>query len=658
MNKRLRSLLWAALFSLAASAIGLALFLAPPGSATFANRIADYSFVNQALHFLSDRLPNGMLGLKPVDLDAQDSNVVLVSIDEESLGNVKAGIPAWPLPRSFYGTLLEKLHAAGAKVVAFDIDFLDPSNDPSQDAAFARGLRAMPTVLPYTLSTTSLGQLGREALDPNLSPFTVRQGYTTVDNPGGMLVGQPLTIETTGTHGRVTQYTSFAGTIAAQFLGTTITPLSTHAARIGATTVPLDHRGLLLLLPFNTFDDQDISQRVGAVQSMVKFAQEQSLADVWTDSIPDLRQFVNGKIVLVGATAQALGDFIETPFGRYPGVYSNLRFIDQLLSHRFIRTPPDWVDIALILMLPFLLALVVTTGSATRSILTSFGLILLYALAVTVVYSTTLYWIDVIHVTAAMLIAVLATSAQRVISETAQRRMVTNLFGMHVSPAIVDDILSQDDPGGALALKGKKVKATIFYSDIRGFTAMSETMSPEEIYAQLNEYFEEMCAIIFEYGGYVDKFIGDCVMAVFSAPYQTPNDAANAVRAAVAQQKKILELSEKWKAQGKREFTVGMGINTGDVVMGNLGASSRMNYTVIGDNVNLAARLYNVAKAGEIIISDYTYQEVASIVVADELEPVTVKGKKDPIRIYNIRDVKDGSVPTNGAVQMEPAKAY
>jgi adenylate cyclase len=236
--------------------------------------------------------------------------------------------------------------------------------------------------------------------------------------------------------------------------------------------------------------------------------------------------------------------------------------------------------------------------------------------------------------------------------------MVTNLFGMHVSPAIVSDILSHEDPRNALALKGKKVKATIFYSDIRGFTAMSENMTPEEIYNQLNEYFEEMCAIIFQYGGYVDKFIGDCVMAVFSAPYQTPDDAKNAVLAAVAQQKKILELAEKWKAMGKREFTVGMGVNTGDVVMGNLGASSRMNYTVIGDNVNLAARLYNVAKAGEIIISDYTYQEVKDFVVADELEPVTVKGKKDPIRIYNIRDVKEAEAPaTTTTVTVLPAPA-
>jgi adenylate cyclase len=149
-----------------------------------------------------------------------------------------------------------------------------------------------------------------------------------------------------------------------------------------------------------------------------------------------------------------------------------------------------------------------------------------------------------------------------------------------------------------------------------------------------------MCTIIFEYGGYVDKFIGDCVMAVFSAPYQTPDDARNAVISAVKQQDKIRELSAKWMAEGKREFTVGMGVNTGDVVMGNLGASSRMNYTVIGDNVNVAARLYNVAVGGEIIISESTYQEVKDLVEVDELEPVAVKGKVAPIKIYNVKSLK------------------
>jgi adenylate cyclase len=180
---------------------------------------------------------------------------------------------------------------------------------------------------------------------------------------------------------------------------------------------------------------------------------------------------------------------------------------------------------------------------------------------------------------------------------------------------------------------------------------MSETMTPEEIYGQLNEYFEDMCGIIFDYGGYVDKFIGDCVMAVFSAPYQTPDDPRNAVISAVKQQDKIRELSERWIKEGKREFTVGMGINTGDVVMGNLGASNRMNYTVIGDNVNVAARLYNVAKGGEIIISEETYLEVKDLVEVDELEPVAVKGKVAPIKIYNVRGL------TAAAAQMKAPHA-
>ena len=165
-------------------------------------------------------------------------------------------------------------------------------------------------------------------------------------------------------------------------------------------------------------------------------------------------------------------------------------------------------------------------------------------------------------------------------------------------------------------------------------------MTPEEIYEQLNEYFEEMCKIVFAYGGYVDKFIGDCVMAVFSAPYQTPDDARNAVTSAIKQQEKIRELSARWRSAGKKEFTVGMGVNTGEVVMGNLGATSRMNYTVIGDNVNVAARLYNVAKGGEIIISETTYGECKEIVDVDALEPVTVKGKNRPIAIYNVKALK------------------
>ncbi len=228
------------------------------------------------------------------------------------------------------------------------------------------------------------------------------------------------------------------------------------------------------------------------------------------------------------------------------------------------------------------------------------------------------------------------------------------MFGKHVSPEIVAAMLSHDDPLKALDLSGKRAKVTVFYSDIRGFTSMSEKMTPEEIYGALNEYFEEMCALVFEYGGYVDKFIGDCVMAVFSAPEPQPDDAYKAVRCAWDQQQRILEMMTQWAAQGREVFTVGMGLNTGEVVMGNLGSVDRLNYTVIGDNVNTAARLYNVAKGGQIIISESTYEAVKDRFVVNELPPVYVKGKVLALRNFEVVGLLEPGRP-NTSVLLDPA---
>ncbi len=215
-------------------------------------------------------------------------------------------------------------------------------------------------------------------------------------------------------------------------------------------------------------------------------------------------------------------------------------------------------------------------------------------------------------------------------------------------------MMSHDDPLRALDLSGKRALVTIFYSDIRGFTAMSERMTPEQIYGQLNEYFEEMCRLVFAHGGYVDKFIGDCLMAVFSAPNPRPDDAYEAVLSAWQQQQRILAMMTEWAAQGREIFTVGMGLNTGEVVMGNLGSSDRLNYTVIGDAVNTAARLYNVAKGGQIIISESTYEQVKERFVVNELTPVSVKGKTLPLRNFEVVGIVEPGMP-NPSTLLDPA---
>jgi adenylate cyclase len=625
MTARTRVLATAVAMGAAASVLGIALQMLPLDALPFMNRTADLVAHVSLLNY-SSRLGFG----EPAYDNEPNPNLGIVTVDEATYKKM-----GFPFPRTVYKTFLNKLRAAGAKAVAFDIDFIEPR--PAEDAAFASAMRRLPTVLGYLISTTSTGRIGEEELPaPTLRPYAAAIGFTSLDSPGGYLLGMPIEIDTaqSGEHGNE------------RLLSLPAQAVATYAHHpIDASQIPTFDEApsarVMLLLPPKTEHHLDLSTGTDEFNPPA-FAGRGviSFADAYAGRPADLRPFAAGALIYVGATAQGTFDFSTTAGrNRAPGLFINARLADQLMRGYYLRVAPFWTDVALTIVLPLLSALSFSLMRTPVAIAVSLAATVAYGYFNLYLFIVRLYWLDLVHVVLAMLLGTMFVAIYRVINEGKQRRMVTNLFGMHVSPAIVADILKQEDPKGALALRGKRVKATIFYSDIRGFTAMSETMTPEEIYGQLNEYFEEMCKIIFEYGGYVDKFIGDCVMAVFSAPYQRPEDARNAVMSAVKQQEKIRELAARWKEDGKKEFTVGMGINTGDVVMGNLGASSRMNYTVIGDNVNVAARLYNVAKGGEIIISETTYAECKDIVEVDEREPVSVKGKIRPITIYNVKNL-------------------
>lgn len=626
MPAKVRALVIALVLGAFASAIGVTLQLLPLSTFPLANRIADLIAHVGVLDF------GDKLGYGTPAYDAEPNpNLGIINVDDITYKTM-----SFPFARCTYGSLLKKLKAAGAKTVVFDIDFIDPSSHgPADDKCFADGLKQMPSVLAYAVNTTTTGQLGMQAVDPALRPSAAAIGFTTIDTPGGYLIGQVPEIDTAGNGTNANERLSSLAVAGVSLF---------NGKPLNAAAIP-KYQGVMVLLPAHVQPLQDIA--TGTETLHVNYAGRGiiSFANAYNESVSDLRTFAKGAIIYIGGTATALNDFEVTARGREPGLLINARFADQMMRGYYLRVAPAWFDIVLVIALPLLAALSFTLMRTSQAIIISLFATLVYAYLNLAIFVKLLIWIDLVHVVGAMILGTMFVAIYRVINEGSQRRMVTNMFGMHVSPAIVADILKQDDPKAALALKGKRVKATIFYSDIRGFTSMSETMTPEEIYTQLNEYFEEMCTIIFEYGGYVDKFIGDCVMAVFSAPYQTPDDAKNAVISAVKQQEKILELSAKWKAEGKKEFTVGMGINTGELVMGNLGASNRMNYTVIGDNVNVAARLYNVAKGGEIIISETTYAECKDIVDVDELEPVAVKGKVQPIHIYNVKSIKVPGTP-------------
>ena len=207
----------------------------------------------------------------------------------------------------------------------------------------------------------------------------------------------------------------------------------------------------------------------------------------------------------------------------------------------------------------------------------------------------------------------------------------------YLSPNIVNDIITKKEN---IVLGGERVECSILFADICGFTSISEKFLPERVVYTLNEYFSAMAKIIFENQGTLDKFIGDCVMAVFGAPIFIPYSAQNAVNTGLDMLKKLEELQKKWESEGNPSFSVRIGINTGEVIAGNIGSPDRMDYTVVGDNANLASRIESYARPMTVLISESTYVKIKDIVVAKKLEPILVKGRSGPVITYEVTSIQ------------------
>lgn len=225
-----------------------------------------------------------------------------------------------------------------------------------------------------------------------------------------------------------------------------------------------------------------------------------------------------------------------------------------------------------------------------------------------------------------------------------QREKMKSAFGKMVSKDVYGDIMGDLDN---VKIRGEKKHITILFSDIRGFTSHSEKMKPEEVTALLNEYFEEMVAIVLKYHGTLDKFIGDGLMALFGAPKSYGNDAIHACQAAIEMREMVKTLNAKWTAEGRTTIAIGVGLNTGDVTAGYIGSSKKMEYSVIGDAVNLSSRIEGLNKDFKTVtlISEFTYQEVKDHFETRELEAVKVKGKEQAVKIYEL--IVPKSVPVS-----------
>jgi adenylate cyclase len=308
--------------------------------------------------------------------------------------------------------------------------------------------------------------------------------------------------------------------------------------------------------------------------------------------------------------------------------------------HNFLYYVQPWVNALILLGLALLTAFMASRLPTIWSLVLSLVLIVLFFFTVTLIFDLYNRVITLSGPVFAILLSFLAVIVYRIMTEEKDKRRIRDMFGKYVSPSVVDQIL-QNPP----ELGGVDKELSVFFSDIRGFTTLSESLTPQELINHLNLYLTAMTDVILEYQGTLDKYIGDSIMCFWGAPLPQAEHAILACKCALRQMQVLEELNAGFSQD--RKINIGIGINSGIMTVGNMGSLGRMNYTLAGDNVNLGARLEGTNKQylTNIIMSEYTYGLVKGRVLARELDNIRVKGKNKHVQIYELVDVLEGLEP-------------
>jgi len=347
---------------------------------------------------------------------------------------------------------------------------------------------------------------------------------------------------------------------------------------------------------------------------------------------------LKNKIVLVGATATALSDLHSTPYDPlFPGVEVHATIIENILNQDFLQRPP-WIRLLTMMVIlgtGLLLGLAAlyfkAFGTATFLILGVGG----YLVADYLFFTQQGLWVHTVYPVFSQLLVYFGITLYRFTFEEREKRFIKGAFSQYLAPVVVDRLVA--DPQ-LLKLGGERKVLTAFFSDVAGFSTIAEQLKAEELVDLLNDYLTDMTDIILKYEGTVDKYVGDAIIAFFGAPITLADHASRTCLVAIDMQKRLGELREEWKKEGRHELFMRIGINTGQMVVGNMGSTNRMDYTMMGDSVNLAARLEGVNKQYQTytMLSEFTYELAKNDIEARELDSIRVVGKKEPIRIYEL----------------------
>jgi adenylate cyclase len=529
--------------------------------------------------------------------------LVIVNIDQDSFDELD--LP-WPWPRTLHAELIRKLKKAGAKVIAFDVLFTEPKPDPREDQALAEAIREAGNVVlaaEHTEVPSDFGTRTRLSL-----PIPLLRQNAMGYGPANLIIDRDGVVRG-GTHAVPFQDRKFPG-FAYRIYEAAVGRPASNGSGLSTSRYYINYRG-----PNRSYPTAPYYR-------------------VLRDEIdPD---FFRDKIVLVGAYSPSLHDSFPTPFSAsepMAGVEIQANFVDTLAGGDPIVPVPGWMLVVLFITfvaIAIWASINLKPLEATAAVIV---LIAVYGFVALYLFSSNQFWLGSIPVMLACVLCYGGIILDHYITEQKARIRMRSLLNRYLSPDAAAAVLKVPE---GLQLEGKRTHITVLFSDVRGFTSMSEMLTPEQVVSLLSDYLGRAANIVYKNKGFLDKFIGDAVFASFGWPQSFHDDAARAVRTGIEMIELVDSLAPVWIENIGRPLKVGVGINTGDAVVGNIGSENKSDLTAIGDTVNLGSRLEALTKelGVPMLISESTAAELNSAIPLRPIGKVKVQGREAPITVY------------------------
>jgi adenylate cyclase len=591
------------------------------------------------------------------------ANVVIVGIGEDDMKSLPK---PFPFPRSYYAHVIDNLERCGVRAIGIDVTF-ESRADSASDAVFDSVLAKYGNVVLAAKYEEMTGG-GKYLLS------TLERSYSNIFYQPGRRIGI-VSIAGKDRDDVARRYMpmillgnfmtpTFGFSILNAVFGlpdTAVASLQGSNFRLGDRLIPrYDGRSFLLNYygPSNTFRYMKFTEVIDDSTFKTKEELEYGADIDQFDSDAELRSSLQNKIVLIGSTMPEERDYHATPIANSDGITTmngveiHATAIQNILDQTYIRRADPVVEYALIIILALVVALIIMPIRHIKIryvALLELASLLIVALFMVAVFEIAVRsfmnnntLINIVYPSLAVILSYVGAAVYQYLVERKQKALIKNVFSKYISSAVVNELVANPEKA---KLGGDRRELTVFFSDIASFTTISEQFHtrPEGLVELLNEYLDEMTGIVLKHEGTLDKYEGDAIMAFWGAPIVQKDHALRTCLASLEMQSRLAAMRPKWKKEGRPPLEVRIGINTGVMIVGNMGGKDRFDYTVIGDSVNLASRLEGANKqyGSNIMISDFTYHHVKGRVTVRELDLIQVKGKTEPVKVWELLGTND-----------------